>query len=81
MIREHLARKSDNEFGKIIHLTVHRDRAAMLLRDDVIGDRQPKPRAFAGRFRGEERLEQLVSDLDGMPVSKPTARPVGLRGL
>jgi hypothetical protein len=39
-VREHLARQGDNELGKFIHLAFHRDRAAMLLRDDVVGDRE-----------------------------------------
>src|SRR4029077_7755071 len=42
---------------------INSDRAAVLLGHDVIADREAKPRAFAGRLGGEERLEQLVSDL------------------
>jgi hypothetical protein len=38
------------------------DRAAMLLGDDVVADRQAEPRALARRLGGEERLEQFVSD-------------------
>jgi hypothetical protein len=37
----------------------------MLLRDDVVGDRQAEAGAFAGRLGGEERLEQLVPDVVG----------------
>ena len=37
----------------------------MLLGDDFVADRQPEPGAFAGRLRGEERLEELVPDLVG----------------
>ena len=37
-VREHLARQGDNEFGERIDLAIHRDRSAMLLRDDIVGD-------------------------------------------
>jgi hypothetical protein len=37
----------------------------MLLRNDVVADREAKAGALAGRLGGEERLEQLVSDLRG----------------
>ena len=42
----------------------------MLLRDDVVADRQAEPRPFAGWLGREERLEQLVPDLgrDAGPV-------------
>ena len=46
---------------KISRLALDRDRAAMLLRDDVVADRQPEAGAFAGRLGREERLEQLVA--------------------
>ena len=48
-----------------IDLAVDRDRAAVLLGDDVVGDRQAEAGAFAGRLGGEERLEQLVADVLG----------------
>src|SRR6266705_5201572 len=35
----------------------------MLLRDDVVADREAEPRPFASRFCREERLEQLVLDV------------------
>ena len=35
-------------------------RAAVLLRYDLVADRQPKPGALAGRLGREERLEQLI---------------------
>src|ERR1700722_4283503 len=35
----------------------------MLLRDDVVGDRQAEARALAGWLGGEERLEQFIPDL------------------
>src|SRR5215472_2067628 len=34
----------------------------MLLRDDVVADREPETSPFAGRLGREERLEQLVPD-------------------
>src|ERR1700693_2314322 len=62
-VREHLARQSDHEFGERIDLAIDSDRSAVLLRDDVVWDRPAEAGALAGRFGGEERLEQLVSDL------------------
>src|SRR5262245_10719810 len=35
----------------------------MLLRDDVVADRQAEPRPFTGWLGREERLEQLGADL------------------
>src|SRR5262249_13718225 len=35
----------------------------MLLGHDVVADRKAEARPFAGRFRGEERLKELVVDL------------------
>ena len=61
--REHPARQRDNEFGKFIDLAVHRDRATICLRHDVVGDGQAEPGALAAWPGGEERLEQLVSDV------------------
>ena len=37
----------------------------MLLRNDVIADRQAEPGALAGRLGGEEWLKELVLDLRG----------------
>jgi|SRR5271163_3331263 len=54
---------SARKLGERAHFAVDLDRAAMLLRDDVVADREAKPGALAGRLRGEERLEQLVLDL------------------
>jgi hypothetical protein len=56
-VREHLARQGDKKFGKFIHLAIDSDRSAMLLRDDVVGDRQAESGALAGWFGREERLE------------------------
>jgi hypothetical protein len=55
--RKHLARQGNKKFGKFIHLAINSDRSAMLLRDDVVGDRQAKSGALAGWFGREERLE------------------------
>ena len=57
------ARQADGEFGELADPAVDRDRAAMLLGDDVIADREAQPGALAGRLRREERLEQLVAQL------------------
>jgi hypothetical protein len=51
------AREADGKLGKLIGLAIDGDRAAMLLRHDVVADREPEPGAFAGRLGGEERLE------------------------
>src|SRR6185369_13527790 len=40
-----------------------RDRAAMLVGDDVIADRQPKSGPLAGRLGREERLEEFILDV------------------
>src|SRR5580692_10630574 len=58
-----LARQPYRELAVVADLAVHGDVAAMLLRDDVVGDRQAETGAFAGRLGGEERLEQLVPDV------------------
>src|SRR5215469_7704878 len=55
------ARQADCELGKLAERAVDRDRAAMLLSDDVIADRQAEPGSLPGRLRCEERLEQLVA--------------------
>ena len=45
------------------------DRAAMLLGDDVVADREAEAGAFAGRLGREERLEQACPVISGaMPV-------------
>ena len=55
-----VAGQADRELGEFADLAVDLDRAAMLLGDDVIADREAEPGAFAGRLGREERLEQLV---------------------
>src|SRR5690349_8745450 len=48
------ARQADDELGELSRLAVDVDAAAVLLDDDVVAHRQPKPGAFAGRLGGEE---------------------------
>ena len=55
-------------------LAVDLDRAAMLLGDDVVADREAEPGALAGRLGREERLEQLVPDL-GRDAGAVVAHP------
>src|SRR5205085_1214019 len=57
------ARQPYDELGEGARLALDHDRAAMLLRDDVVADRQTEPGALPGRLGGEEGLEQLVLDL------------------
>ena len=57
------AGQADSEFSQRSRFALHRDRAAMLLGDDVVADRQTQLRTLAGRLGGKERLEQLVLDL------------------
>src|SRR5215471_6467581 len=54
------SRQSHRELGEVPDFAIDRDGAAVLLGHDLVADRQPKPGAFAGRLRREERLEQLV---------------------
>src|ERR1051326_6137330 len=54
-------RQAHGEFGEGARLAVDADRAAMLLRDDVVADRQPEPGALPGRLCREEGLEQPVA--------------------
>src|SRR6476620_6029663 len=58
-----LARQPDRELCGCADLAFHRDRSAMLLRDDVVGDRQAEAGALASWLGGEERLEQLIPDV------------------
>src|SRR5690242_8225563 len=57
------AGQADRELSEFAQGTVDLDRAAMLLRDDVIADRETETGALAGRLGGEERLEQFVPNL------------------
>jgi hypothetical protein len=63
--RLRLARQPHRELAVVADLAVYSDDAAMLLRDDVVGDRQAEPGALASRLGGEERLEQFVLDIVG----------------
>ena len=47
-VREHLARQPDRELAEFADLAFHGDRSAMLLRHNVIGDRQTEAGALAG---------------------------------
>src|SRR5438045_9316980 len=51
-------RQAHGEFGEGPQFAVNADRAAMLLRHDVVADRQTEPGAFPGWLCREERLEQ-----------------------
>src|ERR1700730_3893691 len=62
-VREHLARHPYRELAVFPDLAIDSDRAAVLLRDDVVGDRQAEPCALAGWFSGKERLEHFTPDL------------------
>src|SRR6516165_7418757 len=53
------------ELRELAHLARDRDRAAVLLGDDLVADRQAKPGALAGRLRREEGLEQLLPVFPG----------------
>ena len=50
--------RAHRELGEVADHAVDCDGAAVLLRYDLIADRQPKPRALAGWLGREERLEQ-----------------------
>src|SRR5215468_9465890 len=54
-------RQADRELGIGAGFAFHRDRTAMLLRDDVVADRKPETGAFAGWFGREERLKKTVA--------------------
>src|SRR5213082_1616242 len=67
-------RQAQDELGELPRLAVDRDRPAMLLRDDVVADREAKASALACRLGGEERLEQLVAVL-GRDADSVVAHP------
>src|SRR6516225_10122509 len=54
------SRQPHRELGEVTDFAIDRDGAAVLLRYDLVADRQPKPSALASRLGREERLEQLV---------------------
>src|SRR5438067_1980101 len=53
-----MAGQADGKLGERAGFALDPDRAAMLLGDDVVADRQSEPGAFAGRLGREKRLEQ-----------------------
>src|SRR6478735_8434687 len=57
------ARQYHSDFRKFARLGIDLDRAAMLLHDDVVTDREPKPCALSGGFRREEWIEHLLPDV------------------
>jgi hypothetical protein len=62
------ARQSQDELGKLADLAVDFNRAAVLLGDNVIADREAEAGPLAGRFCREERLKQPFPMLWRMPV-------------
>src|SRR5262249_17564169 len=73
-------REPYRELAVFANLAFDRNAAAVLLRDDVVADRQAKAGALPGRLGGEERLEQLVPDLLGdadAVVANPDLHRVG----
>src|SRR6516165_5481201 len=54
------ARQPYREFGEPADFAVDRDGAAVLLRYNLVANRQPKPGALARRLGREEGLEQLL---------------------
>src|SRR5215471_2415744 len=63
VVKSGVAPQPYRELAVFADLAVHGDAAAMLLRDDVVGDRQAEAGALAGRLGSEERLEQLVPNV------------------
>ena len=62
------SRQSHRELGEVADFAIDRDGAAVLLRYDLVADRQPKPSALAGWLGREERLEQFILFSRGMPM-------------
>jgi len=56
-------RQTDRKFCEFAELAVDGDRAAMLLGNNVVADREAEPGALAGWLGRKERLEQFVPDL------------------
>src|SRR5215470_15770500 len=52
--------QSHRELGEVADFAVDRDGAAVLLRHDLVADRQPKSGALASRLGREEWLEQFL---------------------
>jgi len=51
------SRQPHRELGEVTDFALDRDSTTVLLRYDLVADRQPKPGALAGRLGREERLE------------------------
>src|SRR6516162_8716760 len=58
-----MAWQADGELGERSGLAVDCDRAAMLLRDYVVADREAQAGAFTSRLCRHKGLEQFVPDL------------------
>ena len=54
------SRQPHRELGEVTDFAINCDGAAVLLRYDLVADRQPEPGALACWLGREERLEQLV---------------------
>src|SRR6266481_2298903 len=67
-------RQADRELGELAKRAVDLDRAAMLLGDDVVADRQAEAGSFAGRLGREEGLEQFVAEF-GWDAGAVVAHP------
>jgi hypothetical protein len=52
-----IARQPDSELAKLANRALDRKAAAVLLRHDVVADRETKAGSFASWLGGEERLE------------------------
>jgi len=65
LVREHAARQRDHELRERFDLAVDRDRPAVRVRDNIVGDRQAQTGALGARLGGEEGLEQLIPDVSG----------------
>ena len=58
-----MLRQYDDEGSPFALEALHAERAAVALRDDVVGERQPQSCvALARRLRREKRLEDLASN-------------------
>src|SRR5215470_17760430 len=69
-----VARQAYRELGEFAGFAVDLDRAAVLLRDDVVADREAQSGALAGRLGREKRLKQLVPDF-GRDTGAVVAHP------
>ena len=67
-------READRELAEFADPAVDFYRTAMLLGDDVIGNRQAEPGAFPGRLCRNKGLEQFVPDL-GRDTGAVVAHP------